>query len=127
MFHFQVKIAARELEKVIAGLTMRVAHHPDEVSFDFSITFNLHPLYKTAYFNHHFQVEILKEACERDLASALNAIKLKPLGVFVQVGRALLLFLSAFCLSLFCTSTLQASTLGSLEALLEFLKQSKIP
>jgi translation initiation factor 5B len=49
-------------------------------------------------------VEILKEACERDLASALNAIKLKPLGVFVQ-----------------------ASTLGSLEALLEFLKTSKIP
>jgi translation initiation factor 5B len=46
----------------------------------------------------------LKEACERDLASALNAIKLKPLGVFVQ-----------------------ASTLGSLEALLEFLKTSKIP
>merc|ERR1712055_701965 len=74
-----VKIAARELEKVIAGLTMRVAHHPDEV-------------------------EILKEACEGDLASALNAIKLKPLGVFVQ-----------------------ASTLGSLEALLEFLKTSKIP
>ena len=124
MFHLQVKIAARELEKVIAGLTMRVAHHPDEVSFDFSITFNLHPLYKTAYFNHHFQVEILKEACERDLASALNAIKLKPLGVFVQVGRPVL---SAFCSSLICTSTLQASTLGSLEALLEFLKQSKIP
>jgi len=74
-----VKIAARELENVIAGLTVRVANHPDEV-------------------------EILKEACERDLASALNAIKLKPLGVFVQ-----------------------ASTLGSLEALLEFLKTSKIP
>ena len=35
MFHFQVKIAARELEKVIAGLTMRVANHPDEVDFDF--------------------------------------------------------------------------------------------
>ena len=34
MFHFQVKIAARELEKVIAGLTMRVANHPDEVKFE---------------------------------------------------------------------------------------------
>ena len=34
MFYFQVKIAARELEKVIAGLTMRVANHPDEVDFD---------------------------------------------------------------------------------------------
>merc|ERR1719447_713051 len=74
-----VKIAAKELEKVIAGLSMRVALHPDEI-------------------------DILKKACERDLASALNAIKLKPLGVFVQ-----------------------ASTLGSLEALLEFLKTSKIP
>jgi len=74
-----VKIAARELEKTIAGLSMRVAHNPDEL-------------------------EVLKEAAERDLASALNAIKLKPLGVFVQ-----------------------ASTLGSLEALLEFLKTSKIP
>ena len=74
-----VKIAARDLEKTIAGLSMRVANNPDEV-------------------------EILREAAERDLASALNAIKLKPLGVFVQ-----------------------ASTLGSLEALLEFLKTSKIP
>ena len=74
-----VKIAAKELEKTIAGLSLRVAHSPDEV-------------------------DILKEEAERDLSSALNAIKLKPLGVFVQ-----------------------ASTLGSLEALLEFLKTSKIP
>merc|ERR1712123_523263 len=74
-----VKIAARELEKTIAGLSLRVANNPDEV-------------------------EVLREAAEKDLASALNAIKLKPLGVFVQ-----------------------ASTLGSLEALLEFLKTSKIP
>merc|ERR1711973_537931 len=44
----------------------------------------------------------MKEEAERDLSSALNAIKLKPLGVFVQ-----------------------ASTLGSLEALLEFLKTHK--
>jgi len=73
-----VKIAAKELEKTIAGLSLRVAHSPDEV-------------------------EILKQEAERDLSSALNAIKLKPLGVFVQ-----------------------ASTLGSLEALLEFLKTSKI-
>ena len=74
-----VKIAAKELEKVIAGLSLRVAIAQDEV-------------------------EIMKEEAERDLSSALNAIKLKPLGVFVQ-----------------------ASTLGSLEALLEFLKTSKIP
>ena len=41
------------------------------------------------YIKVFLQVEILKEACERDLASALNAIKLKPLGVFVQVGVAI--------------------------------------
>ena len=52
-----VKIAAKELEKVIAGLSMRVAYAPDEV-------------------------EILKEQAERDLKNALNAIKLKPLGIF---------------------------------------------
>ena len=74
-----VKIAAKELEKTIAGLSLRVANTPDEV-------------------------DIVKGEAERDLSSALNAIKLKPLGVFVQ-----------------------ASTLGSLEALLEFLKTSKIP
>jgi len=74
-----VKIAAKELEKTIAGLSLRVAYNPDEV-------------------------DIVKAEAEKDLASALNAIKLKPLGVFVQ-----------------------ASTLGSLEALLDFLKTSKIP
>jgi len=74
-----VKIAGKDLEKTIAGLSMRVAINNDEV-------------------------DILKGEAERDLSSALNAIKLKPLGVFVQ-----------------------ASTLGSLEALLEFLKSSKIP
>jgi len=74
-----VKIAAKELEKTIAGLSLRVAISSDEV-------------------------DIMKQEAERDLSSALNAIKLKPLGVFVQ-----------------------ASTLGSLEALLEFLKSSKIP
>merc|ERR1711962_220808 len=74
-----VKIAAKELEKVIAGLSVRVAYHPDEV-------------------------EILKREADSDLKNALNAIKTKDRGVFVQ-----------------------ASTLGSLEALLEFLKQSKIP
>ena len=74
-----VKIAAKELEKSIAGLNMLVAYHPDEI-------------------------EVCKEEMEARLASALNSIKLKDRGVYVQ-----------------------ASTLGSLEALLEFLKSSKIP
>ena len=74
-----VKIAAKELDKAIAGLNLLVANQPDEI-------------------------EVCREEMEKNLASALNAIKLKERGVFVQ-----------------------ASTLGSLEALLDFLKTSKIP
>lgn len=54
--------------------------------------------------NHPDEIEICKEETEKRLQSALNAIKLSERGVFVQ-----------------------ASTLGSLEALLEFLRTSKIP
>ncbi|XP_049865165.1 eukaryotic translation initiation factor 5B [Pectinophora gossypiella] len=74
-----VKIAAKELEKAIAGLNLLVAQKPDEV-------------------------EVLKEEVARELKSALSSIKLSERGVYVQ-----------------------ASTLGSLEALLEFLRTSKIP
>jgi translation initiation factor 5B len=74
-----VKIAAKDLDKAIAGLNLLVAHQQDEV-------------------------EVLKEEIQHRLQSALTAIKLSERGVFVQ-----------------------ASTLGSLEALLEFLKTSKIP
>lgn len=74
-----VKIAAKELEKAIAGLNLFIAHKPDEV-------------------------DILKEEVARELKSALSNIKLQERGVYVQ-----------------------ASTLGSLEALLEFLRTSKIP
>ncbi|XP_055701286.1 eukaryotic translation initiation factor 5B isoform X2 [Phlebotomus papatasi] len=74
-----VKIAAKELEKAIAGLNMLVAQKPDEV-------------------------DILKEEVAKELKSALSSIKLSERGVYVQ-----------------------ASTLGSLEALLEFLRTSKIP
>nr|XP_002127409.1 eukaryotic translation initiation factor 5B-like [Ciona intestinalis] len=50
------------------------------------------------------EIEICKEEVQAEVNEALKAIKLQERGVFVQ-----------------------ASTLGSLEALLEFLKQSKIP
>ncbi|KAK9746690.1 Elongation factor Tu GTP binding domain [Popillia japonica] len=74
-----VKIAAKELEKAIAGLNLFVAHKADEI-------------------------DIVKEEVARELKSALSNIKLQERGVYVQ-----------------------ASTLGSLEALLEFLRTSKIP
>ncbi|XP_063375223.1 eukaryotic translation initiation factor 5B [Cydia amplana] len=74
-----VKIAAKELEKAIAGLNLLVAQKPDEI-------------------------DVLKEEVARELKSALSSIKLSERGVYVQ-----------------------ASTLGSLEALLEFLRTSKIP
>lgn len=50
------------------------------------------------------EIEIYCEEVARELKSALSNIKLKERGVYVQ-----------------------ASTLGSLEALLEFLRTSKIP
>ncbi|XP_050303369.1 eukaryotic translation initiation factor 5B [Anthonomus grandis grandis] len=76
-----VKIAAKDLEKAIAGLNLYVAVKPDEI-------------------------EVLREEVARELKVALKNmnIELKERGVYVQ-----------------------ASTLGSLEALLEFLKVSKIP
>lgn len=74
-----VKIAAKELEKAIAGINLQIAQKPDEI-------------------------EIYKDIVAKDLRSVLRSIKLSDQGVFVQ-----------------------ASTLGSLEALLEFLKTSKIP
>uniref|UniRef100_T1GT41 Tr-type G domain-containing protein n=1 Tax=Megaselia scalaris TaxID=36166 RepID=T1GT41_MEGSC len=74
-----VKIAAKDLEKAIAGINLVVANNPDEV-------------------------EIGREEVAGELKNALSHIKLKQLGVYVQ-----------------------ASTLGSLEALLDFLGASKIP
>lgn len=74
-----VKIAAKDLDKAIAGLNVLVAHHPDEI-------------------------EILKEEMSRSLKEVMSSFKLQEQGVYVQ-----------------------ASTLGSLEALLVFLRDSKIP
>lgn len=54
--------------------------------------------------HHPDEVDVLREEVAREFKSALSSIKLQERGVFVQ-----------------------ASTLGSLEALLDFLKSSKIP
>lgn len=56
------------------------------------------------FFNVLIIIFLCREEVARELKSALSSIKLSERGVFVQ-----------------------ASTLGSLEALLEFLKVSKIP
>ena len=74
-----IKIAARGLEKAMAGMPLYVAQKEDEI-------------------------EYYKEEIQTLLKHALSTIRLSDLGVIVQ-----------------------ASTLGSLEALLEFLKTSKIP
>lgn len=74
-----VKIAAKDLEKAIAGLNLSVAQKPDEV-------------------------DLLKEEISKELSKALSNMKVVDRGVFVQ-----------------------ASTLGALEALLDFLRSSKIP
>ncbi|KAF7998322.1 hypothetical protein HCN44_009720 [Aphidius gifuensis] len=74
-----VKIAAKDLEKAIAGLNLAVAQKPDEI-------------------------DLLKEEISKELSKALGNMKLVDRGVFVQ-----------------------ASTLGALEALLDFLRSSKIP
>ncbi|XP_064481315.1 eukaryotic translation initiation factor 5B-like [Ornithodoros turicata] len=74
-----VKIAAKDLDKAIAGLQVWVAKQPDEV-------------------------DILKEEVAKALKEVMSGFKLAERGVYVQ-----------------------ASTLGSLEALLEFLRVSKIP
>ncbi|XP_045128994.1 eukaryotic translation initiation factor 5B-like [Portunus trituberculatus] len=74
-----VKIAARDLEKAIAGLNLQVAYHEDEV-------------------------ELLKEEVDKEFKAAMRSIKVKERGVYVQ-----------------------ASTLGALEALLEFFKANSVP
>lgn len=74
-----VKIAAKDLEKALAGIPLFVAQQPDEVDY-------------------------WKNEVANILRDTLQSIKLSDRGVYVQ-----------------------ASTLGSLEALLEFLRTSKIP
>jgi len=74
-----LKIAAKELEKAIAGLELLVSYHEDEV-------------------------EIYREKADKEFKAAMRSIKVKEQGVYVQ-----------------------ASTLGALEALLEFFKVNKVP
>lgn len=92
-----VKIAAKELEKAIAGLNIYIAHKNDEIEIFKWVSLLI--------VGEHFKnVVFFRERVARDLRSVLSSIKLSERGVFVQ-----------------------ASTLGSLEALLQFLKDSKIP
>ncbi|CAF1323503.1 unnamed protein product [Adineta steineri] len=74
-----IKIAAKNLEKAMAGLPLFVGRKEDEVDY-------------------------YKNEIQNILKTALSSIKLQETGVYVQ-----------------------ASTLGSLEALLEFLETSNIP
>lgn len=74
-----VRISAKDLDKALAGTTLLVAEHDDEI-------------------------DILKEEAQAEVDAVLGNIKVSDLGVFVQ-----------------------ASTLGSLEALLEYLKSEKVP
>ncbi|KAL7673445.1 hypothetical protein ACOME3_008303 [Neoechinorhynchus agilis] len=74
-----VKIAAKNLDRALAGIPLYVAHRDDEVG-------------------------VLCREIENLVQDVLSSIKLADVGVYVQ-----------------------ASTLGSLEALLEFLHESHIP
>lgn len=95
-----VKIAAKDLEKAIAGINLLIAHKPDEVEIcKWVLRVPKWHLPKLKYLSLFSREEVARE-----LKSALSHIKLAATGVYVQ-----------------------ASTLGSLEALLEFLRTSKIP
>ncbi|KAI3384574.1 hypothetical protein SNEBB_003638 [Seison nebaliae] len=74
-----VKITAKNIEKVIAGLPMFVAKHDDEI-------------------------EYYKRELDHSIQEQLRNIRVDEKGVYVQ-----------------------ASTLGSLEALLEYLRSEKVP
>lgn len=103
-----VKILGKDLEKTLAGLPLLVAHKEDEIP--------VLKVRRTQRSKHEdkgtpvlgrsssatgagFQDDLVRE-----LKQTLSSIKLEEKGVYVQ-----------------------ASTLGSLEALLEFLRTSKVP
>ena len=56
-----IKIAAKDMDKAIAGLTIRVARNEDEIP-------------------------ILKEVVEKELHAAMRDIKVKDKGVYVQAS-----------------------------------------
>ena len=66
-----VKIAAKELEKTVAGLNLLVANHADEV-------------------------ELCQEEMAARLQSALTSFKLKDRGVFVQASTLGMSFETCF-------------------------------
>lgn len=96
-----VKVCAKDLEKTLPGTPVLVAKKPDEVEV---LKVRIWCLVDYLLFTNFCSMLYLQDEAAKTMSSALGSIKLKERGVFVQ-----------------------ASTLGSLEALLEFLKTSKIP
>lgn len=97
-----VKILGKDLEKTLAGLPLLVAHKEDEIPV-LRVSHCLgqqQPLWGQRWLTFPG----LQDELVRELKQTLSSIKLEEKGVYVQ-----------------------ASTLGSLEALLEFLRTSKVP
>jgi translation initiation factor 5B len=118
-----VKIAAKDLEKAIAGtwfifktkeffMILYLSYIIQHVQFALSTIHNessdaksfVHTGLNLQVAQKPDEVDVLKEEIAKELSSALGNIRLAERGVYVQ-----------------------ASTLGALEALLDFLKTSKIP
>ena len=107
-----VKITAKDLEKTLAGTPVFVAKKSDEIDVLkvsplfltdlLSLSLSLHP--PSFSFSSCLPSSVSQDEASSIVSNMLSTIQLQERGVYVQ-----------------------ASTLGSLEALLEFLKKSKIP
>ena len=108
-----VKITAKDLEKTLAGTPVFVAKKSDEIDvlkvspLSFSLTSShsrSHSTPPSFSFSSCLPSSVSQDEASSIVSNMLSIIQLQERGVYVQ-----------------------ASTLGSLEALLEFLKKSKIP
>ncbi|KAJ3583674.1 hypothetical protein NHX12_015929, partial [Muraenolepis orangiensis] len=94
-----VKILGKDLEKTLAGLPLLVAHADDEIP-----VLRDQLVQELKLLDQLVQELKLLDQLVQELKQTLSSFKLEDKGVYVQ-----------------------ASTLGSLEALLEFLRSSKVP